>query len=188
MLCGRPAWAICRPVRARTASERPGYHETPTAYLQWAIEHSYTDGMDVAAVMAGALASWAGNPPESSPDVPLTGEQLKTALIAYAAEKRWRVATAGVVVNGVSIPSDDTADGRVRHALADLADGVQVEPLTFVVGGTGVAADAALFTAIRTAISQRWQSCYAVQGALVQGINAGTITSKEQIDAANWPA
>ena len=169
-------------------SERPGYHATPAAYLQWAIAHSYTDGMDVAAVMAGALASWAGNPVEPSPDVPLSGEQLKTTLIAYAAEKRWRVATAGVIINGIPIPSDDTADARVRHAMADLADGVQTKPLTFVVGDIVVAANAAMFSAIRAAISQRWQTCYAVQGALVEGINDGTITSREQIDAANWPA
>lgn len=141
-----------------------------------------------AEIMARALANWAGDPIPAEVVQSLTPEARKAQLIAYAADKRWRVASSGVVVNGVAVPSDDVADGRIRRALSDLREGIQVEPLTFILGAVVVPATEEMFLALRTAISRKWQLSYAVQGDVVTGVLADTITTEQQIDAANWPA
>lgn len=116
----------------------------------------------------------------------------KQQLADYAADKRWRVASGGITVtvggNSISLPSDDVAYGRLKGAAQDLTAGIITEPITIVLGLTKITATQQTAAALYAAISQHWQACYAVQGTVVDGINAETITTIEQIDAAAWPA
>lgn len=164
------------------AAERPGYHATPTVYLQWAIEHSYTEGMDVAAVMAGALASWAGNPVEPSPDVPLSPEQEKQRLRAYAINKRWRVEIGGTTVNSIPVPTDDRAKLLLLGAANSMADGSSA-PL--VINGVNYGTlTKAQFQAINTAIVAHVQNTVTTLASVLASIDSGTITTTTQIDEA----
>lgn len=132
---------------------------------------------------------------DSQGNVTITPETARPVaeLIARAAEKRWEVGSGGVTVTlpgggSLAIPSDDTAYGRLKGAAQDLAAGIITEPLTIVIGALVMTVDQATATALYGAISQHWQACFAVQGAVVTAINAGTITTFAEIEAAAWPS
>lgn len=112
----------------------------------------------------------------------------KERLAAYAADKRWQVMVAGLTVNGVQIPGDDTATTRLKAARDLLRDNAITEPVTVVIGLAAFSATEAELTAIINALAVRQQAAFAVQGAVVADINAGTITTCEQIDEQSWPA
>ena len=116
----------------------------------------------------------------------------KQQLADYAADKRWRVASGGITVsvggNSIALPSDDVAYGRLKGAAQDRTSGIITEPITIVLGLTKITATQQAASALYAAISQHWQACYAVHGTVVDGINAETITTVEQIDAAAWPS
>lgn len=164
------------------ASERPGYHATPAAYLQWAIGHTYSNGMDVAATMASALAGWAGTPVEPSPDVPLSPEQIKAKLRAYAIDKRWRVETGGTTVNSIPVPTDDRAKLLLLGAANSMADGSSA-PL--VINGVNYGTlTKAQFQAINTAIVAHVQNTFTTLASVLASIDAESITTTEAIDGA----
>ncbi len=109
-------------------------------------------------------------------------------LAAYAADKRWKVASGGLAVTvpglgTMTLPSDDVAYSRLKGAAQDMAAGIIAEPITIVIGQTAFAANQATAEALYAAISRHWQACYAVQGAVVAAIQSGTITATTQIDA-----
>ena len=86
------------------------------AYLEYVFGHwaaanpGFTEA-DLQAAAASAFANYAGQiPPEQAIEqAELTGDALKAALRAYAADKRWRVEVGGITINGVSVPTDDRA-------------------------------------------------------------------------------
>jgi hypothetical protein len=114
-------------------------------------------------------------------------------LAAYAADKRWRVMCDGIVINGVRIPGDDTADSRLRRARASILDGTITEPIQVTIGLVTFPATGAQLTAIIDAMALRNQAAFAVQAAIVAAIIGGTVTNKEQIEnptlagIAAWP-
>lgn len=134
------------------------------------------------------LGTPAGSETQPAPPPP-TAEELA----AYAADKRWQIASGGITVplpggGLLPIPSDDIAYGRLKGAAEDLAKGIITEPITIVLGLTVLTASRQIAEALYAAISQHWQACYGAQGTVVDGINAGTITTFAQIDAAPWPS
>lgn len=136
--------------------------------------HLVPDGVPVAIGWSFAAGAFAP-PSASTPD-----------LKAAAAAKRWSVETGGIVVAGMSI---DT--GRESQALIAGAHAyVQAAPATVIpfkgLGGW-VDLDAAAVTAVALAVAAHVQACFAAERAVDAAIDAGTISTVAEIDAADWP-
>lgn len=112
-------------------------------------------------------------------------ESTPEGLAAYAAKRRWDLMAAGMEINGVQIPGDDTAQQRLKAARDYLAEGAIDEPIDIVIGMTVMLATQAQLTAIITALAQYTQSLFSKQAAAVAGITAEppTITDRAGVDA-----
>lgn len=105
-------------------------------------------------------------------------------LRAIAADKRWRVETGGITVNGLSVPSDDRAKLLLLGASTSMAD---TDTAPFVTSAGAVSLTGAQFKALYAAIIAHVQACFAVQQTALAAITAGTITTPAEIDALAWP-
>ncbi len=106
-------------------------------------------------------------------------------LAEYAAEKRWRVETGGVEVNGVLIATDDRSKtlitgGRIK------ADADPDHTLRFKAGGGFMMLDAAQIIAISDAVFAHTQAAFDAEAAVLEAIAAGTITTLAEIDGWPW--
>lgn len=110
----------------------------------------------------------------------------KDALKAYAAQKRWEVETGGIIADGIPVPTDDRAKILISARVAKMQD---VDTTTFVVGSTSVTLTGVQMKAINAAIIDFVERCFEVQVAVIGAIDAPDgYTTKEHVDAANWPA
>lgn len=167
--------------------QRTGYMATDAAYLddilaKWLVSNP---GGDVDACRERALNSWAGLdaplPPEAPP---LSAEGQRAALIAYASNKRWQIETGGVTVSGIAVPTDDRAKLLFLGAAQSMADGSSA-PL--VVNGVNYGTlPKVTFQAINSAVIAHVQKSFASLATVLAAINAGTITTTDQINAASW--
>lgn len=123
----------------------------------------------------------------------------KAALKAYAGDRRWLVETAGVAITlgGVTVvmATDEASITKLKTARDGLRDGDVVdangdplETVEVVIGQTAATLDEAAITAAIRAGIRHVQQAYAAQSAVYAAIDAGTITTIQQIDAADWPA
>lgn len=121
------------------------------------------------------------------PDVDLSGYAAaagtvaKAKLKAFAAEKRWRKETSGTVVAGTPIPTDDRAKVLLMGAALSMTDGATAQ---FVVGNVAATLTGAQFKALYAGLVAHVQSCFDTQTTVLAAIDAGTITTIEQVEAA----
>lgn len=127
-----------------------------------------------------AYAAWVAGGGVVEPYVPPTID-----LRAYAAEKRWKIEVGGVPFGGLRLPSDDRAKTLIMGAAGAMSDAATAP---FVLGSTVVTLTGAQFKAAHAAIVAHVQACFATQVAVLAAIDAGTIATTAQIDAAAWPA
>lgn len=105
-------------------------------------------------------------------------------LVAFAADKRWRVETGGVPFGGMILPSDDRAKMLIMGAAGTMANEAAAP---FVIGGTSVTLTGAQFKAAHAAIVAHVQACFAKQASILAGIANGSITTTTQIEQDAWP-
>lgn len=136
---------------------------------------------------AGCTWSEGGGFVEPAPPV-LDPAEDKERLIAYAAEKRWRVETSGIEVGGALIRTDEKSQNRVAGAslLAMSDPGLTVIDWE-AMPGDWVSVAKADMIAIGVAVGRHVQACFTALKAVQAEIEAGTINTTEQIDAAEWP-
>ncbi len=160
-----------------------------TAFLQAQVEDRLAQAPDEVPtdIMARALANWAGVPVPEAVVPELSAEAKKALLLAEASRKHREVAYNIVTVNGVIVST--TADGRVDLAGAvQIADKVPDRVFDWVCTTGPVQLTASQVVALGVAVGLWVQSVYTVYGAIVAGINAGTITTTAEIDQAAWPS
>ena len=119
------------------------------------------------------------SPPEA--DVP----SLKK-LTDYAARKRWKVETGGIVVGGIAVNTDRASQSMITGAFVFS----QQNPSTvvkFKARAGFVDLDAATVGVIAAAVGAHVQAAFAVESNVVAAIDAGTITTTAEINAADWP-
>ncbi|CAM5577332.1 hypothetical protein MAUB1S_09713 [Mycolicibacterium aubagnense] len=155
----------------------------------------YEPGPELHAVDATGKTAYAGctwtevggfvePPPE-----PIDPAELKPFLMAYAADKRWRVETSGITVGGEEIRTDEKSQNRVTGAaLLALSDPELVTIDWEALPGVWIEVSAATMKSIGIAVGRHVQACFTVLKAVQSAIQAGTITSTAEIDAANWPS
>ncbi len=113
--------------------------------------------------------------------------EIKAHLIAYAADKRWRVETGGITVGGVLIATDDRSKLMITGARIK-ADNDPAFVTPWVASDGSVSSiDAATVIAISDAVLSHVAACFVAYDEIKGDIEAGTITTTAEIDAADWP-
>ena len=111
---------------------------------------------------------------------------LKVALLAYAADKRWRVETGDIVVGSVPVATDDRSKIMIIGARVKAdADANFTTEWKTPAGFQTI--DAATIIAISNAVLAHVDACFAAEATVLAEIEAGAITTTAEIDAAGWP-
>lgn len=104
-------------------------------------------------------------------------------LEAYAAQKRWEKEVGGIEVNGLTVATDDRSKTMISGArVAAMAN---PDFTTAWKGSSGefVPLDASAVVAISDAVLAHVSNCFAIEAQVLADIEAGAITTVEQIDA-----
>ncbi|MDR6304930.1 hypothetical protein GGQ85_002646 [Nitrobacter vulgaris] len=110
-----------------------------------------------------------------------TKDELKT----HAAAVRYAKEIAGCAVGGVTYPSDrDTQAKLTAAALFAQVDNTQMFRWKLADGSFSDELSAAQMIAIAAAVGGYVNSCFAEEAAAVAEIESGTITTREDVDAA----
>ncbi|SFC21898.1 protein of unknown function [Bosea sp. CRIB-10] len=107
----------------------------------------------------------------------------RSGLRAHAADVRWRKETGGITVAGVTVLTDRDSQAMINGAGA-LCDKVPATIVRFKAATGFVDLDAATMTAIAIAVGQHVQSVFATEAEVVAAIDAGTITTRAQVEVA----
>ena len=125
------------------------------------------------------VSDWmlAGNTPESYVPPPVD-------LLRYAAEKRWQKETGGISLGGIPIATDDRSKLMMMGARIKASE--SPEFTTPWVGADGLIypVDAATIVAISDAVLAHVAACFNIFETLKAGVDAGTVTTVAQVDAA----
>jgi hypothetical protein len=107
----------------------------------------------------------------------------KAALKAHAASARYNKETGGFAVGGVTYPTDRETQAKMAAAYA-LAQGNPNIAFDWKLPNGGfVALTAADVAAVATAVGVFVQQCFGAEASACIDIEAGTITTRAQIDA-----
>lgn len=112
----------------------------------------------------------------------------KIALAQYAADKRWRVETGGCPWSGHVIATDRDSQSKLMAEFVAIGGGLRSDPSPWkMTAGFVSLTNAQMATAIAAARTHV-ATAFATEAAVLAQVNAGTITTTAQIDAAAWPA
>lgn len=126
---------------------------------------------------------------DGSTFVPPPPPSLSAAdLLAYAADKRWRVETGGITAGGVPVATDDRSKTMIMGARIK----ADAEP-DYTVGwkgadGSFVQLGSSQIIAISNAILAHVDACFAAEAVVAAAIGVGDITTTQQVDDWPWPA
>lgn len=113
-------------------------------------------------------------------------ECLLDRLRQHAAAKRYAVETGGIWVGGMFVLTDRDSQNLIQGARA-LSVEEPDEPVEFKASSGWITIDAATIQGIALAVGRHVRACFAAERLVSAAIDAGTITTPEQIDAAPWP-
>lgn len=169
-------------------------YATDLALLQdsisgWLAGNPTATDAEVTATMERALDSWAGLPAPEAPVAAEMSPEAKTAmLIAYAAEKRWQVEIAGTTWNGHGVHTDRESQTKLLAAFVAIGTGLRQDPSPWKFKDGFQDLSNAQMSEVILASLAHVNAAFAVEKALVAEVEAGNITDKSAIDAAQWPA
>lgn len=111
----------------------------------------------------------------------------RDALKSYAAEKRWEVEISGVIWNGYTVATDRDSQGKLMAEFIAINAGLRTDPSGWKMksGEFVLLTNAEMLNVIvtaRTHISNAFEK----ERQILDEIEAGTITSTEQIDGISW--
>jgi hypothetical protein len=108
-------------------------------------------------------------------------------LHAYARDQRWRAEIGGTTIAGIPIATDD----RSKIMIVGARVAAQADPgwqtVWRGIDGAGYPIDASAMIAISDGVQAHVNATFALLATVTAAIEAGTITSTEQIDAAFQP-
>nr|WP_278377177.1 DUF4376 domain-containing protein [Brucella anthropi] len=102
----------------------------------------------------------------------------------YAAAKRWEKEVGGIEVNGLTVATDDRSKTMISGARVAAMANPEFTTAWKGSGGEFVPLDAGAVVAISDAVLAHVSNCFAVEAQVLADIDAGAITTVEQIDAA----
>jgi hypothetical protein len=142
-------------------------------------------------IAAGALALDAVLIAAGLPASGLTAP-TRAQLLAYANAKQWALATGGytITVNAVPLifPSDVVSMGLITGKAARLAQPNPPASFDWQTPTGFITIAASDFVVVATEIADFVQATFDALAAVFAAIEAGTITTTAEIDAASWPS
>lgn len=129
--------------------------------------------------------TWENDPAPSAPPPPTVDQ-----LLAYAAQKRWTIQTAGKDLgNGVIVDTSTNSLTMITGAIESLERGWTSEPLNFKAKSGWVVLTLAQLQASAAAVTQHVQACFNAEKAVATAITATppTITNYQHIEEYAWP-
>lgn len=103
-------------------------------------------------------------------------------LKALAADKRFRVETAGAVFNGGTIDTSRESQAMITSAVVYLTNNPDAGSVKFKAVSGWITLNRATMLAIGIAIGARVQALFAVEEAVDADIDANTVTTAEQVE------
>lgn len=144
----------------------------------WQPPVGYFLGPDVGNPSIGDTWDGANYIAPAAPALPApTVDELKS----YAADVRWKKETGGTVVGGIAIPTDDRAKVLLLGAATSMAPDATAK---YIVGNASVTLTGTQFAALYAGLVAHVQACFETQDVVISQIDAGTITTKAEIDGA----
>jgi len=107
-------------------------------------------------------------------------------LVAYAANKRWRVETGGIMVGGMPVATDRESQSLITGAHAYVLANPDVT-IKYKSGAGFVELDAPTVTSVATAVAAHVQACFAAEADVVAAIQRGGVLTLDDVDAWPWP-
>lgn len=149
----------------------------PNVVMTWT---KTNDWRAIFAASANVVMTWT--------KIAMPAPYAKMRLKDYAAGVRWQKTQAGMTLpSGVRIKTDETSKAKLDQALAMLEKG-WVPSLAWKVGpGEYITLDTAAMTGVAQAVAAYEQACFIAEQNIAAEIDAGTITSKAEVDAYAWP-
>lgn len=109
-------------------------------------------------------------------------------LKAYLADKRWQVETGGVTLPGNTVIQTDAASqAKIAQAIQSIDLGITAEPIQWKAASGWLSVTRDDLVAIATAVAAHVQAAFAAEAALSAAIDGGSVTTTDEIDAADWP-
>lgn len=117
----------------------------------------------------------------------LPAPYVKMRLKEYAAQKRWQHSQSGLALpNGVVIDTTDASKSKINQTLGVLERG-WIASVEWKAKTGKITLDLAALTSIAQAVAGFEQACFAAEFDICDAVEAGTITSKAEIDGYSWP-
>jgi hypothetical protein len=152
------------------------------------------DGTDIAtmfhpsvrlvAVPAPVTVGWVYNPVRADFSAPAMPVPSKDELKAYAANRRYEVETGGATIGGINVATDRESQAMLNAAYNIAQGNPQFTTMWKGADGTFNAIDAATVIALAQAVGAYVGACFGAEAAVVAKIEAETITTVAEIDAA----
>lgn len=122
-------------------------------------------------------------PPPPPPE--LTPEEIKAKLASYAAECRWQKEVGGTLWNGWPVHTDRESQGKIIAERLAIEAGERTDPdgWKFADGAFRLVSNTD-FVALSNAVREHVRNCYAVEAVVLAQIDAETITTEAEIEAA----
>jgi hypothetical protein len=108
-------------------------------------------------------------------------------LLAYAADKRWHVETAGIEVGGAFIDTSRESQAMITGAYA-YSQANPAEMISYKAASGWATLDASTMAAIAVAVGTHVQACFAAEATIADDILLGEISTTAEIDASDWPS
>jgi hypothetical protein len=167
-------------------------NETRRVPPDWSVAALHAAGAECVAEARedGVLVGYDVAPPVSDDDYTAAAvATAKAELGVHLRARRWLVENGGVLVNGVPIATDDRSKTMlIGSRLAAMAAPESFSTPWSALDGSTHQFNAAQMIAASDAALAHVQACFQTQGILQAAIDAGTITTTQEIDAADWPA
>lgn len=118
-----------------------------------------------------------------------SGALSKAELLAYAADKRWKVETGGIIHAGMKVLTDDRSKQLIlgSRILADSAPENFTTPW-FDADGIRHDLDAAGMVSLSNAVAIHVTSSFLRYADVIAAIQADEVTTAEQVDQWEWPS
>jgi hypothetical protein len=134
---------------------------------------------------AGVLTGYEVRPPVSDEAYEVAAAATrKAALVAYASDKRWRREVRGIVVAGVPVATDDRAKLMITGARLAATSDPQWSTVWHGTDGQTYPVDVPAMIAISDAVQGHVNSGFATFATVKTAIDAGSITTTAEVDAA----
>ena len=121
-------------------------------------------------------------------ELPPVPPPTEAELLAYAADKRWRVETGGIVVSGVPIATDDRSKTMIMGARLKADSDPAYVARWKNAAGEFVDIDAVTIIAVSDAVASHVDACFVAESLVAAEVLAGEINDFANIDGFAWPA